>query len=135
MPQNARVVRPPDARENSAYESAYNLFRSGDYSGAILQFETFLEHYPVSSLAPGASYWIGNASYVLRDFQKAINTQKRLIRAYPDSGKVPDALLNIASSQQGMEDDTAAKVTLTDLIAKHPFSDAAQKAKRRLDNL
>ena len=58
-----------------------------------------------------------------------------MIETYPDSDKVPDALLNIASSQIEMADRAAAKATLEDLVAKYPFSDAAEKAKHRLASL
>ncbi len=125
-------TEPASPDENSAYDQAYNLFRNGDYSGAILRFESFVASHPESSLAPAAAYWIGNAHYALRNFQQSIDAQNKLIRTYPSSAKIPDALLNIASSQQEMGDKTAAKATLQDLIARYPFSDSADKAKRRL---
>lgn len=125
-------TEPAGPDENSAYDQAYNLFRNGDYSGAISQFEVFVAKYPESSLAPAAAYWIGNAHYALRNFQQSIDAQNKLIRTYPNSAKIPDALLNIASSQQEMGDKATAKKTLQDLVARYPFSDAADKAKRRL---
>jgi len=125
-------TEPASPDENSAYDQAYNLFRNGDYSGAILRFEAFVASHPESNLAPAAAYWIGNAHYALRNFSQSIDAQNKLIRTYPSSAKIPDALLNIASSQQEMGDKAAAKATLQDLIARYPFSDAADKAKRRL---
>ena len=125
-------TEPASPDENSAYDQAYNLFRNGDYSGAILRFEAFVASHPESNLAPAAAYWIGNAHYALRNFNQSIDAQNKLIRTYPSSAKIPDALLNIASSQQEMGDKATAKATLQDLIAKYPFSDAADKAKRRL---
>lgn len=128
-------AQPASPLEKGAYHEAYNTFSNGDYNGAISQFEMYLTHYPSSILAPGAAYWVGNAHYALRDFQQAVDAQRKLIETYPDSDKVPDALLNIASSQLEMADRTAAKATLEDLVAKYPFSDAAEKAKLRLANL
>lgn len=121
--------------EGRTYEAAYNLFKIGNYQGAIAGFQNFRKSYPASSLAPSAVYWIGNSHYALRDFKSAIGVQQNLVSAYPDSAKVPDALLNIASSQQEMNDNAAARKTLEALIAKYPISDAAEKAKRRLANL
>ncbi len=118
--------------EKEAYDAAYDQFTNGDYSGAIAQFESFLNQYPQSNLAPSAAYWIGNAQYALRDFMDAIQTQQNLIEHYPDSSKVPDALLNIASSQNEMADSKAARKTLENLITRYPFSSAAAKAKQRL---
>jgi TolA-binding protein len=45
---------------------------------------------------------------------------------------VPDALLNIASSQIEMGESNAGKKTLEELMTKYPISDAADKARRRL---
>lgn len=120
--------------ETRAYEMAYNLFKIGNYPGAIVGFQNFRKNYPASSLAPSAVYWIGNAHYALRDFKSAISVQQNLVSTYPDSAKVPDALLNIASSQQEMNDNAAAKKTLEVLVTKYPVSDAAEKARRRLAN-
>ena len=49
-----------------------------------------------------------------------------------DSAKAPDAMLNIASSQQEMNKKPAARKTLETLVARYPGSEAADKAKRRL---
>lgn len=124
----------PAEAEARAYETAYNLFKIGNYPGAIAGFQNFRKNHPASSLAPSATYWIGNSHYALRDFKSAISVQQSLVSTYPDSAKVPDALLNIASSQQEMNDNAAAKKTLETLVTKYPISDAAEKAKRRLAN-
>jgi TolA-binding protein len=58
-----------------------------------------------------------------------------VIENYPKSGKAPDAMLNIASSQIEMAEVAAAKTTLQSLVTKYPNSDAADKARRRLANL
>jgi tol-pal system protein YbgF len=131
---SASELVPPSPAENNAYKEAFNLFKNGDYSSAIGQFEDFLDNYPQSNLAPGAAYWIGNARYALRDYQLAIDAQRKLINKYPDSLKAPDAFLNIATSQSEMGDSKASKHTLEDLVAKYPSSEAAKKAKQRLAN-
>ena len=51
---------------------------------------------------------------------------------YPDSPKVPDALLNIATNQIELNDLAGARKTLKELVAKHPGTPAAQLAARRL---
>ncbi|MDC8445111.1 MAG: tol-pal system protein YbgF [Nitrosomonas sp.] len=128
-------LQPAGATEKQFYDAAYRQFVNGDYAGARSQFQTFLEHYPQSNLAPSAAYWIGNAHYALREFQQAIAAQRNLITRYPDSAKVPDAMLNIASSQTELADRKAARQTLEELISRYPFSGAAEKAKQRLSRL
>lgn len=123
------------ANEVRAYDAAYNLFKIGNYQGAIAGFQNFLKAYPASIFAPNAYYWIGNAFFNLRDYKSAIATQQKLLAAHADSPKAPDAMLNIASSQQELGDAASAKKTLHDLVAKYPASDAADKAKRRLASI
>jgi len=129
----AGVARPADAgAEQRAYDAALELFKRGDYAGAIAGFTSFVRTYPKSALAPSAQYWIGNAHYARRDYRAAINAQRTLVANYPDSGKVPDALLNIASAQSELGDTAGARRTLEEIVAKHPQSEAAAKAKQRL---
>jgi tol-pal system protein YbgF len=87
---------------------------------------------PKSTLAPSAQYWIGNAHFARRDYRAAINAQRTLIANYSDSNKVPDALLNIASAQSELGDSAGARRTHEEIVAKHPQSEAAAKAKQRL---
>ena len=118
--------------EQRAYDAALDLFKSGNYGGAIGAFTAFAKTYPSSPLAPSAQYWIGNARYAQQDYRGAIAAQRQLVATYPDSQKVPDALLNIATSQSELGDTAAARRTLDDLVAKYPQSDAAGKARQRL---
>jgi len=121
--------------ENRAYEAAQELRRIGNYQGAIAAFQAYIKQYPQSSRAPRAQYWIGDSYYNLREFKAAIASQQTLIKTYPGNPSVPDAMLNIASSQIELGDSKVAKKTLQDLLAKYPLSDAATKAKSRLDAL
>ena len=125
----------PDVTESRGYETAYNLFKTGNYTGAVAAFQDFLKTYPLSNLAPSAQYWIGNAYFAQRDFKNAIVSQQKLLDAYPDSSKVPDAMLNIASAQHELGNTAAARKMLNELIAKYPESDAAEKAKKRLGTI
>ena len=59
-------------------------------------------------------------------------TQRQLLSTYPDSQKVPDALLNIASCQVELGDNVGSRRTLQDIVARFPTSEAAGKAKQRL---
>ena len=71
----------------------------------------------------------------MRDFRLAIASQRMVLKNYPDSAKVPDALLNIASSQAELGETAAARKTMEEIVAKHPSSDAAEKARRRIASL
>ena len=126
------AAAPDAAAEQRAYDAALDLFKSGNYNGAITGFSALVRTYPRSPLAPSAQYWVGNAQFAKRDFRSAIAAQRMLIQVYPDSSKVPDALLNISSAQAELNDNAAARRTLEELIAKYPTSEAAGKARQRL---
>jgi tol-pal system protein YbgF len=134
-PAPQRVVlstQPPDAAETKTYEAAQSVRRTGNYTGAIVAFQTFLTKYPTSSLAPRAQYWIGDSYFNLKDYKLAAASQQKLLSLYPDSSSVPDALLNLASSQIELGEAANARKQLEYLVAKYPASDAADKARRRL---
>ena len=75
-------------------------------------------------------YWAGNAQYAQRDFRAAIATQRQLIATYPDSQKVPDALLNIASCQIELGDNAGARRTL-DEVCRASYPDLRSRRRRR----
>jgi tol-pal system protein YbgF len=132
----AAAANPADtAAETKSYNAALDLFRLGNYQGAIAALQTFIASYPKGTLASSAQYWIGNAYFALRDFKAALAAQQKLLSLYPASQKVPDALLNMASSQLELNDTAAARKTLEELVAKHPLSNAAELAKKRLGNI
>ncbi|HEX4884528.1 MAG TPA: tol-pal system protein YbgF [Casimicrobiaceae bacterium] len=124
--------RADAAAEQRAYDTALDLFKRGDYQGAIAGFGNFVRTYPRTPLASSAQYWIGNAHFARRDYRAALTAQRTLIANYPDSPKVPDALLNIASAQAELGDMAGSRRTLEELVAKHPQSEAAAKARQRL---
>lgn len=118
--------------ESRTYEAALNHFREANYAGAIAGFKGFLKAYPDSALAPNAQYWVGYAYYTLKDYKSALAHQQKLVVAYPTSAKVPDALLNIAANQIALDNLVGARKTLEELVARHPGTNAATLASRRL---
>ncbi len=134
-PPAAPAEAPPPSAEQGDYDASFGKFKIGDYNGAISGFSDYLKKYPKGSFSASAQYWIGNAYFAMREFEKAIAAQRRVISKFPDSTKAPDALINIASSEQELGRMKAAKITLKSVIEKYPSSEAATKAKHRLDEL
>jgi TolA-binding protein len=71
----------------------------------------------------------------MHDYRAAIEAQRRLLGTYPDSAKVPDALLIIGTAESNMGDNGAARKTFEELIARYPSTESAEKAKGRLAKL
>lgn len=133
--QPAMAEAPAVGNEQHDYEAAFNLFKSGDYRGAMAAFRGFISAYPQSPRAASAQYWIGNSFFNLRDFNNAIAAQQDLLARYPNSQKAPDGMLNMASSYQALGDRASARRVLEEIVAKFPSSPAADVARKRLQEL
>ena len=118
-----------------AYDQALKLARTGDFPAALQAFQGFSRQYPRHELAPGAQYWIGDLYARLGDHANAIAAQQRLLDAYPDHLRVPDAMVAMAASRAAAGDPAGARRLLGEVIARHPQTDAAERARQRLARL
>ncbi len=125
---------PPLRRaEQRAYDAALDQFKAGSYAPAIASFARVRQDVPEEpARALGAILDRQRAVRAAAIIARAIASQRQLIAMYPDSAKVPDALLNIATAQFELGDSAASRRTLEELIAKYPQSEAAAKARQRL---
>lgn len=120
------------AREGQEYEAALNQFKAAKYKEAAASFAAFVQKYPDTSLAPNAQYWLGNAWYAQRNCNKAIEAQTVVTTKYAESAKAPDAWLAIATCQQELGNQPAARRALDAVLAKYPHTPAAETAQQRL---
>ena len=121
--------------EQAMYDMAFNALKGSDYPKAINGFKSFVQAYPSSPLASNAQYWLGEAYYVTRDFPSAITAFQKVTTDWPDSRKVPDALVKIGFTQSALGKNGDARVTLQDVVKRFPGSEAAQLAADRLKRL
>ncbi len=119
-------------QQDHAYEAAYAVFKSGNAENTVKAFQDFLKKYPDSVHAPNANYWLGDAQFALQDYRGALQTYQSLLKAAPGYPRAADVMFNIAGCQQELKQDAAAQKTLKQLIAKHPASEAAAKARKLL---
>src|SRR5699024_5640733 len=72
-----------DPQEQAAYESPIALFRSGKYKEATDGFNTFLNAYPDSLLAPEARFYRGSSQYATKDFKSSVTGLQELVSTTP----------------------------------------------------
>ena len=120
------------ADERSAYETAFNALKSGDYAQSAQLFQGFLTSYPSGSYAPNALYWLGESYYVTQNYQLAQQQFQALLDRYPTHDKAPGALLKVGLAQFGLKQVQAAETTLADVSKRYPGTDAARTASDRL---
>jgi tol-pal system protein YbgF len=131
-PVAAVSTDPSDpAPQNRAYESAYALSKAGNHEGAEKALG-ILGKYPESVHVANAKYGLANAQFALRDYRIAEETYQTLLTGTPNFSKAAEVMFNIAGCQQEMHQNTAARKTLKQLVAKYPGSDAAVRASQLL---
>jgi tol-pal system protein YbgF len=123
------------AGEQATYDAAFNALKGSDYPKAISGFRSFVAAYPSSPLASNAQYWLGEAYYVTREYQSAITAFQKVTTDWPDSRKVPDALVKIGFTQSALGRNGDARITLEEVVRRFPGSEAAQLASERLRRL
>ena len=121
--------------EQAMYDMAFNALKGSDYPKAINGFKSFVQAYPSSPLASNAQYWLGEAYYVTREYPSAITAFQKVTIDWPESRKVPDALVKIGFTQSALGRNGDARVTLEDVVKRFPGSEAATLASDRLKRL
>lgn len=122
------VATSASAKEESAYQKAFELLTQRRYDESAKSFQRFLEDYPAGVYSDNAQYWLGETSYVTRDFDKALLEFNKLLDNFPASQKVSGALLKIGYIQYEKNDLPKARETLETLIERFPGSSAARLA-------
>lgn len=131
---------PPDAPqaaqgERDAYQQAFELLKEGRYREAITRFEAFLAAYPNGSYSDNAQYWLGEANYVLRQFDPALAEFNKVITNFPRSSKVPDAMLKLGYTQYELKHYAEARATLERLLKTYPDATVSRLAEKRLERM
>ena len=128
------VAVAPDA-EQADFDAALNAWNEGRYPEVVTGFQRFLNAYPDSTLAGDAQYGLGEAYYAVRDYEAAKEAFINLGLRYPNSERLPDALLKLGYIYGDLGDTARAKGVLQKLIEVYPDSPAAQPAEERLQSL
>jgi tol-pal system protein YbgF len=137
-------VLPAEASEMAAaendvmrrdYEAGWRNLEKRDYRSAIARFRDFVKKYPKSTLTANAQYWIGESHYALREFDQAIIEFDAVRTRYPESGKVPAALLKEAYAFAEMGENSNARLLLQEVVEKHAQTPEATQAKQKMKSL
>ncbi|HET7369927.1 MAG TPA: tol-pal system protein YbgF [Gammaproteobacteria bacterium] len=126
---------PGSENGRTAYDHAFNLLQQGNYQQAEGAFTSFLAQHADSDLADNAEYWLGEARYVSRDFKGAVQAFQAVVNGYPESPKVPGALLKMGYSYAELEQWDEAKQALQQVVQKYADSTEARLARDRLKQL
>jgi tol-pal system protein YbgF len=121
--------------EKQMYQQAYEKLRNGHYTQAIILFKQLLAEYPSGEFADNSQYWLGETYKVNQDIKSARSAFTRLLKVYPNSVKVPDALLKLGYIEFEQKNWTAARDYLTMVTLRYPDTTAAHLATKKLQQL
>ena len=128
-----KIVDPKEAEKT--YRNAFKLLKESQYDQALVAFKSFLKDYPNDTLSNNAQYWIGEANYVMQNYEIAINEYQALLNTYPDSQKASHALLKIGYSYTELGNMADAKKILKEVIRQYPDTTASKLADERLSKI
>ncbi|MGB8601412.1 MAG: tol-pal system protein YbgF [Rhizomicrobium sp.] len=80
------------------YDAAMKLLAKSQYDEALAAFNSFIDANPKDDLAPQALYWVGNISYLKKDYAGAATAFAAGIKKYPKSPRVPDNMLKLGET-------------------------------------
>ncbi|MCB2262664.1 MAG: tol-pal system protein YbgF [Candidatus Thiosymbion ectosymbiont of Robbea hypermnestra] len=123
------------AEEKELYRVAFDLLRQRRYKDAIRGFEDLLARYPNEEFADNARYWLGEANYVERNYEAALTQFQHVAADYPQSPKVPGALLKIGYIHHEKGDRQRARRTLREILDRFPDTTEAHQAESRLERM
>lgn len=135
-PPPAPPARPAvGGSEQADFDAAVGELREGRYPQAMTDLQRFLSSYPNSNRAGDAQYWLGEASYLSRNYDAAKEAFINLGLHYPKSTRLPDALLKLGYIYGEQGDTARAREVLQKLVQVYPDTQAAKLAERRLQSL
>lgn len=114
------------------FDRAMDRFRKGEHRQAVLEFSEIVKTYPATALAGTAQFWIGEAYFKARDFERAAAEYGKAVELAPQGKETPEALLKLGLSYRAFKRENRAREVWARLIRDFPTSEAAQQARKAL---
>jgi tol-pal system protein YbgF len=129
-PQPQPAEKPKDAQ--GAYDEAYRALETQNYAGAEAGFRAFLQQYPSHQLAGNASYWLGESSFVRKDFGNSAVLFADAYKKHPKHPKAPDMLYKLGASFSQLGKTKEACKAYHLVLSEHP--DMPDRLKRQVSS-
>ena len=125
----------PGGTDRANYQAAFELLKQGRYKEASAALQQFMVAFPESSLLDNAQYWLAETHYVSQSYDKALPEFSVVVEKYPQSRKIPDALLKIGYCNYELKHFEAARKALQTVVSTYPETTAARLAAQRLERM
>ena len=128
-PQQPAVAK---GSEKERYQEAYETLRNGHNAKAIQMFESLQADYPKGELSDNTQYWLGEAYKINRENDKARAAFNKVVSQFPNSSKVPDALLKLGYIEFDQQNLAKARDYFSRITTSYPETTAAHLASKKL---
>ena len=128
-------LNPEADNPRELYDKAYREMVAGRLEIAKKMFEQFVKSFPKHPLADNAICWKAYILYNQKRYEEAEKEAERLVKTYPEGNKVPDAMYIMGEVELKRGNMAKAKRIFTTITNKYTFTNAALKAKERLDEM
>lgn len=132
--KNAQNKNNP-ADEQISYLAAYDHITNKQYDEALTAMQAFSEHYPQSTYAANAQYWLGELYMMKKDYSNAIDHFGIVVKEFPASSKTAASQLKIGYALAAGGHVSDAKRQLEKVIQTYPETNTAQLARAKLETL
>lgn len=123
------------AGEQALLLAAGDLFKSGNYDEARVQFEKFLSQYHESAFAPAAAFGVASALDALNRADDAQKAYQELTLRHPTSPIAPQARLALAGLFEAKKQPEQALKLYDELVQSTPPTAWASEARVRREEL
>jgi tol-pal system protein YbgF len=108
--QPGRAVSLPSGSPEEQFRYAFEFLNKNDYPQAEKTLRAFTESHPAHPLSGNAYFWLGQISFVGKDYAKSAIDFASSYQKFPDGPKAPDSLikLGISLANLGKRDDACA---------------------------
>ena len=122
-----------DTEAKDQYAAALKLIQQENrFADGRKGLQRFLRDHPKHELTVNAIYWIGEAYYGEKQFEKAILQFQDVIQKFSKHAKAPAAMLKQGLAFGALGEQATEKALLKKVLAEYPKSPEAKKAKTLL---
>ena len=134
QPAGGRRRRGPAGSDQQNYQAAFDMISARKYAEAGAAFETFLAAVPDEPARGQRAVLARRDALRARSIHQALPEFRKVLEQYPQSAKLPDALLKVGYCQIELGDRNAARTSLQEVMRQFPDTTAARLASQRLSS-
>ena len=114
------------------YQLAFELLKDENYETARDSFIEFIRLYQDSDFVDDAKYWLGETYYAQRFFTQALKEFEEVLTKFPNSGKIPEALLKKGFCYFELDEIEKSRQLLKSVVNQYPDSSVSRLAVQKL---